>query len=41
MARLRHKYGWTLKRIGEHFGVGAERSRQLVKLDNRMSNASG
>jgi hypothetical protein len=30
MARLYGRCGWTLKRIGNHFGVGLERVRQLV-----------
>jgi hypothetical protein len=32
MARLYGRCGWTLKRIGNHFGVGLERVRQLVRL---------
>jgi hypothetical protein len=32
MARLYGRCGWTFKRIGEHFGVGPERARQLVRL---------
>ena len=30
IARLWGYWGWRLPRIGKHFGVGAERARQLV-----------
>jgi hypothetical protein len=32
IARLWGHCGWRLSRIGKHFGFGAERARQLVKV---------
>lgn len=30
MLRLKDHFGWTLAGIGQHFGIGFERARQLI-----------
>ena len=41
MARLHGRCGWTFRRIGEHFGVGMERARQLVRVAGYRGKRAG